>query len=137
MIIRIKKKLILEYIFGYLRNKKKLKIIQYNKKLLKTLNITLKDFEVYTFLKELNKKFNLNIEDIDINKLDLNMYEIKSNSKIFDYIKKIKFTKLKELDLSHNKLLSINILEELKFEQLEKLDLGYNKISSINILEKS
>ena len=137
MIIRIKKGLILEYIFGYLRNKKKLKIIQYNKKLLKTLNITLKDFEVYTFLKELNKKFNLNIEDIDINKLDLNMYEIKSNSKIFDYIKKIKFTKLKELDLSHNKLLSINILEELKFEQLEKLDLGYNKISSINILEKS
>ncbi len=46
----------------------------------------------------------------------------------------IKFTRLKELDLSRNSLISLDGLESLKL--LEKLNLYYNNISSLKELEK-
>ena len=46
----------------------------------------------------------------------------------------IKFTRLKELDLSRNSLISLDGLESLKL--LEKLNLYYNNVSSLKELEK-
>ena len=51
-------------------------------------------------------------------------------------LEKVKFEKLEELDLGHNKISDINILEKFNFKELKQLDLYLNKISDIKILEK-
>ena len=86
----------------------------------------------YPEIKELNKKYNLNIKDINIEKLDLSSKGIEN-----DDIKYLEiFKELKELDLSYNNISDISVLEKVKFEKLEYLYLGWNKISNnINILE--
>ena len=60
---------ILKEIFKYIKNRTKLNIIKYNKKILDILYITKEDFKVYESLKEFNEIFNLNIRDIDIDKI--------------------------------------------------------------------
>ena len=71
MLNNIKSKYIVNIIFQNLKNKRKLNIIKNNKKMLDILNITKDDFQLYRYLKEFNKKYNLNIEDIDIKELNL------------------------------------------------------------------
>ena len=109
-----------------------------------------------SIIKELNKRFNLNLKDndileklnlsfkiLDIKKLDemrINNLEILylSNNKISDIkvLEKVKFENLKELYLICNEISDIKVLEKVNFKILKKLDLRNNKISDIEILEK-
>ena len=157
----IKSIFILKKIFNIITNKKKLKIIRYNKKIQTKLNIKIVDYKKYETLKEFNKKFGLNINDINIKELDLRnrkigneglkflkkfQFEFKelevlnlSYNKITDIqiLENIQFKKLKELNLSNNDISDINVLEKKHFEKLEKLDLSFNHyLSSVKILEK-
>ena len=68
---KIQSKYILRNIFDFMKNRKKLNIVKYNKKILDKLDITKDDFQAYITLKKFNEKFNLNIRDIDIKELDL------------------------------------------------------------------
>ena len=72
MFTKIKSKLILSYIFDNLRKRVKLKIVKHNKLLTEKLNIKVKDYLQYYNLKEFNKIYKLNIEDIDVDELELN-----------------------------------------------------------------
>ena len=54
----------------------------------------------------------------------------------YKYIRKANFNLLNKLNLSHNDLSDINILEKVNFYELEELDLSWNQITDINILEK-
>ena len=85
-------------------------------------------------LNEFNKKYNLNINDIKIEELDLNSNNI-GDEGLKDLVK-IEFKELKLLNLNDNNITNIDALENAKFEKLTKLDLGNNKIADINILEK-
>ena len=85
-------------------------------------------------LEEFNKKYNLNIINTKIDKLDLGWKNL-GNEGLKDLCK-IEFKELKELDLRMNNISDIKVLENVKFEKLEILLLGFNKISDINILEK-
>ena len=71
MLDKIKSKFILKNIFRKIKNKRKLNIIKYNKRILNRLNIVKEDFEMYIRWKELNYKYKTNIEDLDIKELDL------------------------------------------------------------------
>ena len=54
MLDNIKSKLLLKIIFVNIRKKKMLKLLKLNKSLLSKLNITIKDFQEYKQLNELN-----------------------------------------------------------------------------------
>ena len=71
MLDNLKSKYILKEILEKIRNKRKLNIIKYNKKILGRLNINKDHFETYIRLKEFNNKYSTNIDDIDIEKLNL------------------------------------------------------------------
>ena len=86
------------------------------------------------YLKQLNKKYNLNIKDYRINKLDLRWKGF-SDAGLEDLCK-IDFKELKELILNNNKISDIKVLERAKYKKLEILDLSQNNISDINPLEK-
>ena len=58
-------------IFKNIHNKIKLKIIKFNKYMIRRLDIKTEDFKIYETLKEFNEKLKLNIIDIDIKELDL------------------------------------------------------------------
>ena len=134
MLNNIKSKYILNLVVGKLKKRIELKLVKYNKILINKLNIKKEDFENFKLLKEMNQKFNLDIKDIDIKELNLRNRD--SGNEILDYLKRIEFKELKELDLSGNKISDINILEKVYFKELKILDLRYNKITDINILEK-
>ena len=85
-------------------------------------------------LNEYNKKYNLDIKDINIEKLDLSSKNIVNEG--LEYLSKIEFKKLKNLDLSNNNISNISALKSIKFKNLEILDLSNNKISDIDVLEK-
>ena len=134
MLDNVKSKNIIKEIFRNMRNKRKLNIIKYNKRILIRLNINKEQFENYIILKEFNKKYNTNIEDIDIKQLNLT-YKYIGNEGI-KILFKIEFKELKELYLNYNRISDINILEKVNFKELNKLVLSDNIISDINILEK-
>ena len=71
MLDNVKNNNIIKEIFGNMRNKRKLNIIKYNKRILIRLNINKEQFENYIILKEFNEKYNTDIEDIDIKQLNL------------------------------------------------------------------
>ena len=102
------------------------------------LNYPLKEFiQLYNsekILKAFNQKYNLNIGDINIIKLNLNWKKIGNEG--LKHLCKIEFKELKELNLCGNYISDIKVLENVKFENLEILNLSLNKISDINILEK-
>jgi len=137
MVDNIKSQIILNKIFGQLRNKRKLNIIKYNKKLLFKLNISNQDFEIYNSLKEYNKKYHTKIEDINIKEIFLPGNYLK-NEGLTDLITniKFKFQELIKFCVSSNVISEITILEKANFKKLKILDLGYNSISDISILEK-
>ena len=94
------------------------------KQKLKKAEFTLKDF---------NKKYNLNIKDINVEKIDLRWKKL-GNDGLNDLCK-IKFNELKELILNNNNISDIKPLEKVKFDKLEILDLSQNKISDLSILK--
>ena len=134
MLNNIKSKYILNIILGKLKKRIELKLVKYNKILINKLNIKKEDFENFKSLKEMNQKYNLDIKDIEIK--DLNFRNKSLGNEILEYLKKIEFKELKELNLSFNNISDIKVLEKVKFERLEILNLSDNKISDINILEK-
>ena len=133
MLDRVNSIYILEEILVNLKNKRKLNIIKYNKRIMAKLNINKKDFKVYKPLKEFNKKYFNSIEDIDIKELNLNERYI-GNKGLKDLVK-IKFKELNILTLSWNVISNINLLEKANFKELGVLDLNGNNIPDIKILE--
>ena len=102
------------------------------------LNYPIKEFIKLNFdneflLKEFNKKYNLNIKDTKINKLDLRWKKLGNEG--FGDLCKIEFKELKELILNNNNITDLSPLGKVKFEKLEILDLSQNKISDINPFE--
>ena len=101
------------------------------------LNYPIKEYlQIYNNnnkLEEFNKKYNLNIQQ-NTTKINLNFKEI-GNEGLKDLCQ-IEFKELKELNLYHNNISDIKVLEKVKFEKLEVLDLSENEIIDINILEK-
>ena len=134
MLDNVKKNNILKVIFETIKNKRKLNIIKYNKRLTIKLDITKQDFEIYVYLKEFNNKYNTNIKDIDKRELDLSNRYIE-NKGLRDLVK-FKFNNLRVLNLDRNHISDINILEIVNFKELKVLSFGGNEISDINILEK-
>ena len=93
MFDNIKSNKILKDIFLFLKKRKKLKIIKINKKMMNKLNIKAEDFQDILLLKEMNQKFNLNIKDINIKKLDVWPRYLKNE--ILEFFSKIEFDELK------------------------------------------
>ena len=69
MLNKIRSVYIISEIFKNLRNKRKLNLVKYNKKIMNRLNITKEDFKAYDLLKQFNNKYNTNIEDVEIEEL--------------------------------------------------------------------
>ena len=158
MLNDLKSNYILKIIFNNLKKRRKLKLLLHNKNLQKKINITKKDFLEYKALNEINKKYHIKIEDLDIDKLNLiggaypndiledicknNFKEIKSldlSENIISDIKELKiakFNQLESLNFMENKIYNINILEKVNFQKLKYLDLSDNEISDIKILKK-
>ena len=139
MLKNIKSKFILNLIFGYLKNKIKLKIVKHNKNLLFKLNIGFEDFQKYQLIKELNWKYNTNIKDINAPKLEFK-YKLKkyreNKKEVLEYIEKIGFRDLKELYIFYGNISDITKLENVRFNKLEILNLKNNKIENIDVFEK-
>ena len=80
MLNNIKNKYILGIVFKNVKTKIKMKLIKHNKYMLERLNITEEDFITCVYIKEFNKKCNMDINDNHIKELNL-------NKKIFNNIK--------------------------------------------------
>jgi hypothetical protein len=85
-------------------------------------------------LKEFNKKYNLDINDFNITKLNLSR-KFAGNELLKD-LSKFTFNELKELYLYDNDISDIKDLQKINFEKLEVLDLCNNNISDIKVFEK-
>ena len=133
MLDNVKSKFIFKEIFEKIKNKRKLNIIKYNKRIKIGLNINKEYYEIYINLKEFNNKYNTNIDDIDIKELNLSMRNL-GNERLKDLVK-IKFKELNKFYLSENEISDINILEKVDFKELNILDLSWNIISDVNVLE--
>ena len=134
MLKNIKSIYTIEMIFQYMKNKRKMKMIKYNKKIQNNLKITKDDFQVYERLKAFNEEYSTNIEDIDDKEIIINKKNLDNEG--LKLLSEIKFTNLKILSLQQNKITDIKSLENFEFKNLEKLDLGYNKIKDIKPLDK-
>ena len=134
MLDNIKSSYILNILFKYIHNKKKLNLIKYNKKLLNRLNISSENFKVYECLKEFNLKYDANIEDIDIEILEQKSKNL--NNEGLEYFEKIGFINLKKIILNTNDISNISSLENLNLKNLIELDLSKNNISEIKVFEK-
>ena len=120
MLNNIKSQIILNLILRKLKKRKKLKLVKYNKILIKKFNITKEDFENFKLLKEMNQRFNLDVKDIEIKILNLECKSL-GNEKL-EYFKRIEFKELKELNFYGNYISNIKVLEKVKLEKLEKLN---------------
>ena len=130
----IKSNLLIKVIFKNIHNKIKLKIIKYNKYMIRRLYIKTEDFKIYEKIKEFNEKLKLYIVDIDIKELDLK-YKIIGKKKL-ELLKNVNFKELEKLNLSSNNIISdIKVLENVNFKELKELDLSENQISDIKVLE--
>ena len=133
MLDNVKSKYIINEIFETIKNKRKLNIIKYNKRIKFRLSINKEHFDNYIKLNEFNNKYNTNIEDI--NNKELNLENKRIGNEGLKSLFKIEFKELKELNLSYNEISDINILEKVKFKELKVLNLINNKISDIKVLE--
>ena len=147
----IKSKLIVKRIFENLKTRKKLNIVKHSKKYLDILNIDKKDFASIVSLKNLDKKFHLdldiadtNIKVLDLSKAKLITGEIKdyfgfkniNNLVNVTIIEAITLDKLEVLDLGDNYIRELNVLEKFNLKNLAKLYLYNNYISDISALKK-
>ena len=116
MLDDIKVNSFLKKYFPFCKKRKKLKISIHTEKLQSKLNIDIRDFKAINFLSELNKKFDLNIQDNDTEELDLkNQTDIRG---ILKYLNKIEFEKLKKFDINNNFIIDLKPLFNLKHEKL-------------------
>ena len=106
-------------IFKNIHNKIKLKIIKYNKYMIRRLDIKTEDFKIYETLKEFNEKLKLNIIDIDIKELDLK-YTIIGKEEL-ELLKKVNFKDLKELNLGVNGFFEISLIIVLNLMMISKI----------------
>ena len=134
MLENIRSKYILQKIFDYLKNKKKLKLIKCNKKILDDLNISKDDFQKYKTLKEFNKKYSTFIDDIDTKKLHLQ--NIKLDNEGLECLIKLKFKNLEILKLINDNIPVNNISENIYFNNLKELYLRNMNLTNIEFLEK-
>ena len=133
MLRKIRSKKILGIIFENLKKRVELKILKYNKKLLYKLNLSNKDFENFIYLKEFNNKYDLNLKDIEIKKLNLENKRLGNN--IFEDLANMNFNYLNELNLNTNNITDLNNLTNAKFDKLEIFNLNMNEVRDISILE--
>ena len=86
-------------------------------------------------VKEFASKYNLELKNKKIEKMDLNNYNLGDEglSRICEVSYK-ELNELKELNLKGNNITDINPLQNLKLEKLEILNLSENKIIDINVL---
>ena len=119
MLNKIRSNFILSKIFKHIKNRTKINIIKYNRKIQNKLFIKKEDFDIYISLKKLNETFNCNIRDIDIEELDLNK-KIKK-AKELKYLEEIEFKELKKLNLKDNNIFGINFLSKVKFEKIRNI----------------
>ena len=101
MLNKLRSKKILNLIFKNIKALNKLKTIIYNKKLQQRLNITKKDFQEYSLLQEFNKKYDLKIEEINIESIKIKNIDL--NIGFIEDMNKIKFSNLKDLILIYYK----------------------------------
>ena len=134
MLYAIKCNYILNLIFYHLKANLKLKLLKHNKELQDKLDINIENFKEYNYLFNMNNMFHLNINDINIEILSLSGQSL--GNEILNYLNKINFSELKELDISENEISEINELKNAKFYKLEILNLGDNDITDISILEQ-
>ena len=85
-------------------------------------------------LKEFNKKYNIDIKNLYIQKLFIGNKIIGDEG--FNHLSKIYFKELKEFRIGSNNITNIKPLLQARFENLEKLYLDNNKIFDISVLEK-
>ena len=135
MLNAIKSQLIMKIIFENIKNKRKLKVIKYSNYLKNKLNISIKNYETYELLKVLNVVLDRNIEDIDIDYLGF--YHPRNIQGILKFLSKIEFKELACLNISYNKIRSIDALEKYNFKKLQVLNLSHNIIRDISVLEKT
>ena len=134
MLDNIKSNLIMIIIFNNVKNKRKLKILKYSKRMMNRINITKENFQEYAKLKEFNNKYETNIGDIEIK--ELNIYRKNIGNKGLKDLFSINFRGLSHLNLGMNELSDISGLENVNLKNLTKLVLVSNNISDINFLEK-
>ncbi len=134
MLKKIRSNLIMKTIFKNIHNKIKLKIIKYNKYMIKRLDIKTEDYKIYELLKEFNEKLELNIKDIDIKELNLQNKNI--GNKELELLKNLNFKELEILNLSFNQISDIKVLEKVNFKELKELDLRYNNIDNNSTIIK-
>ena len=101
-----------------MKNKRKLKLVKYNKRMMNRLNITKSNFQEYEKLKEFNNKYETDIEDIDIKELNLFRKNIGNNG--LKDLFSINFKGLSYVVLSSNEISDINVLEKVNFKKLKK-----------------
>ena len=65
------------------------------------------------------------------------MYLVDNKIENIDILSKVKFSKLKYLNLNGNKIKSIDVFTNIPFINLQRLDLEYNQISNIDSFIKS
>ena len=134
MLRKIRSVYTLNKIFGILLKRKKLDLIRYNKKLQSRTSTEKKDYEDYISLKDFRRELDTNIYDVDIPILDLRKKISKNES--LEWLIKINFKDLEELNLSENKISDLSILEKSNFRYLKYLNLNYDDIADINIFKK-
>ena len=110
MLNGIKSPNILAIVLEPLKKRIKLKIIKYNKTIKDKLNINLKDYEEFKILKELNLKYETDIKDIETQILDIS--DKQSGNEIFDYLNKIGFNNLIDINLAKNKITKFDLTEK-------------------------
>ena len=94
------------------------------------LNYPIKEF---IELNKFNNKYNLQINDISTDKLNLKGKLL--GNEFLEDLNKFKFLELKELYLNNNNIIDIKSLEKNIFDKLKILDLSYNKITNIDSLK--
>ena len=134
MLHKISCKYILDIIFEFILNKKKLNIMKYNKALINRFKIKKINFQNYVKLKEFNTKYKLNIIDFNITELNFDFHNFK-NEEIKDLCV-MQFNELRKLYLNNNNIKDITGLNKIKTKKLELLDLSWNYLSNINELQR-
>ena len=125
MLKKIRSTYILKDIFAFLKERKKLILLKYNKNLRNKLDIKKKDYQEFLILNDFNIKFNLNIKDMELEELNLRNKNLGND--ILNLFKNIRFDELKVLDLGAKMISDIEILENAKLPKLESLDLSLIK----------
>ena len=123
MLNKIRSKKILNIVFENLKMKKKWKLLKYNEEMRNKLCIKKEYLFEFAIIKILKERFRLDLKD-DIDTIKLNISGHPQLYRVVFILYNIKFTRLKELDLSSNSISDILLLKLIKTETLEILNLN-------------